>query len=331
MQYVRLGRSGLKVSRLCLGCMSFGTPDWQPWTISENESRNVIRRALELGINFFDTADVYSAGASERILGKALRDFAQRNQIVVATKVNGPMGQGPNDRGLSRMHILDAVEASLRRLGTDYIDLYQIHRWDYQTPIEETLEALNDLVRSGKVRYCGASSMFAWQFCSALHIADRRGWTRFVSMQNHYNLIYREEEREMIPLCRHEGIAILPWSPLARGLLAGKRRGAGQMETVRSRTDEYSHRLYAQPGDFAVADRVAEVAARRGVKPSQIALAWLLSQAGVTAPVFGVSRPEQVDDAVAALSLTLESEEVRLLEELYQPHPVLGHEGPEPG
>lgn len=327
MTYVRLGSSGLKVSRLCLGCMSFGTPDWQAWTVGEEQSRAIVRRALELGINFFDTADVYSHGASERILGRALRDFTARDQVVVATKVNGPMGPGPNDGGLSRKHIMDAVDASLRRLGTDYIDLYQIHRWDYQTPIEETLQTLDLLVRSGKVRYCGASSMFAWEFCTALQIAEARGWTGFIAMQNHYNLVYREEEREMIPLCRHAGIAILPWSPLARGLLAGKRQG-GAKETMRSRTDEYAHRLYTQEGDVRVAERAAEVGARRGVGAAQIALAWLLSRPGVTAPVLGATSPEQVSDAAAALGLTLESDEVRCLEELYQPHAILGHEGP---
>jgi aryl-alcohol dehydrogenase-like predicted oxidoreductase len=311
--------------------MSFGTSGWQPWTIPEKPSREIVRRALELGINFFDTADVYSQGASEQILGRALRDFAKRDQVIVATKVNGPMGQGPNDSGLSRKHIMDAVDASLRRLGTDYIDLYQIHRWDYQTPIEETLQTLDTLVRSGKVRYCGASSMFAWEFCTAVHIAEKRGWTGFISMQNHYNLLYREEEREMIPLCRQERIAILPWSPLARGLLAGKRRGAGAMETIRRRTDEYSDRLYAHPSDLRLADRVAEVAGRRGVGPAQIALAWLLRKPGVTAPVVGVSEPGQIDDIVASLSVMLDSEEVRLVEELYQPHPVLGHEGPPRG
>jgi len=325
MQYVNLGKSGLKVSRLCLGCMAFGTTEWQAWTIGEKESRAVVRRALELGINFFDTADVYSSGVSEQILGKALRDFARRDQVVVATKVNGPTGDGANDRGLSRGHILNAVNASLRRLQTDYIDLYQVHRWDYSTPIEETLEALNDLVRWGKVRYCGASSMFAWQFCTSLHTATRNGWARFVSMQNHYNLVYREEEREMIPLCRHEGVALLPWSPLARGLLAGIRRG-GDTETLRSRTDEYSHRLYALPGDLAVADRVIEVAARLGSRPSQVALAWLIAQPGITAPVFGARTPEHVEEAAGALALNLESEDMRLIEELYQPHPVLGHE-----
>ena len=330
MQYVRLGRSGLRVSRLCLGAMSFGTPEWQPWTISEKKSTEIVQRALDLGINFFDTADVYSNGASEQILGKALGDAAARDQLVIATKVNGPMGQGPNDRGLSRKHILEAADASLRRLGTDYIDLYQIHRWDYETPIEETLEALNDLIRSGKVRYCGASSMFAWEFSNALHTAERHGWSRFVSMQNHYNLVYREEEREMVPLCRHEGIGVLPWSPLARGLLTAKGHRDPTTETIRRQTDEYSKRLYAHASDLDVADRVAELAARRGVTPAQIALAWLMSRPGVTAPVFGATSVHHVEEAVASLDVTLGDEEVRFLEELYQPHAVLGHEGPGP-
>ena len=328
MQYVNLGRSGLKVSRICLGTMSFGTPEWQPWTISEAASCAIVERALDLGINFFDTADVYSQGRSEEILGRALADRGQRHQIVLATKVNGPMGAGPNDRGLSRKHIVEAVNASLRRLRTDYIDLYQIHRWDYEAPVEETLEALNDLVRSGKVLYLGASSMFAWEFSLALHLSDRHGWSRFVSMQNHYNLVYREEEREMLPLCRHEGVAVLPWSPLARGLLAGtwKRNGSGA--TVRARTDEYARRLYYEAHDLEVAECAAEVAQTRGVKRAPVALAWLLSRPGVTAPVIGATRVEHVDDAVAALSISLDPGEVERLESRYKPHPVLGHEGP---
>jgi len=328
MKFARLGNSGLNVSTICLGTMSFGSPQWQEWTISEDQSRAIVRRALEAGINFFDTADVYSTGASEEILGRALHDFASRDQIVLATKVNGPMGSGPNDRGLSRKHIISAAEASLRRLKTSYIDLYQIHRWDYSVPIEETLEALNDLVRAGKVLYLGASSMFAWEFQRALHIAEQRGWSRFVSMQNHYNLIYREEEREMLPLCRFHGIGVLPWSPLARGLLARKPDRQAAPPTVRARTDEYSRRLYYQDCDWQVAGRVAEVSERRGVPPARIALAWLLSRPGVTAPVIGATRPEHVDDAVGALKVSLDDEEVRQLEECYQPHPVLGHEGP---
>jgi 1-deoxyxylulose-5-phosphate synthase len=328
MKFVRLGSSGVKVSNICLGTMSFGTPEWQAWTISESQSRAIVRRSLELGINFFDTADVYSAGASEAIVGRALQDFAPRDQIVLATKVNGPMGNGPNDRGLSRKHIVDAVNASLRRLRTDYIDLYQIHRWDYEAPIEETLEALNDLVRAGKVLYLGASSMYAWEFQQALHVAGQHGWSRFVAMQNHYNLIYREEEREMLPLCRFHGIAVLPWSPLARGLLTRKPNRLASPATIREETDEYSRRLYCEDHDFEVAERVAEVAENRGVSPAQIALAWLLSRPGVTAPVVGATRVEHLDDVVASLKIALDDHEVRQLEECYKPHPVLGHEGP---
>jgi aryl-alcohol dehydrogenase (NADP+) len=327
MKYVNLGRSGLKVSGICLGAMSFGSQKWRPWTLSEDKSRPIVRRALELGINFFDTADVYSIGVSEEILGHLLKDLAKRDQVVIATKVNGPMGSGPNDRGLSRKHIIDAVHASLKRLGTDYIDLYQIHRWDYDVPIEETLEALNDLVRSGKVLYIGASSMFAWEFSRTLHISGTHGWSRFVSMQNHYNLIYREEEREMLPLCRHEGIAVLPWSPLARGLLAGKWKGPRGVETLRAQTDDYTPRLYFQEHDFELAERVAEVARKRSVPPAQVALAWLSSRPGVTAPIVGATQVAHVEDAVASLEIKLDAEEVRQLEELYKPHPVLGHEG----
>src|SRR5438067_1139402 len=269
--------------------MSFGTQEWQRWTINERTSRNIVKAALESGINFFDTADVYSTGASEEILGRALRDFSRRDQVVIATKVNGPMGAGPNDRGLSRKHIFDAADASLKRLGTDYIDLYQVHRWDYEVPIEETVCALDDLVRAGKVRYVGASSMYAWEFAKSLYTADALHRTRFVSMQNHYNLVYREEEREMIPLCKAEGIALLPWSPLARGLLAGNRQTA----TVRSQTDEYTRRLYqgTAASDERVQERVRSVATQHGVPPAQIALAWLLHKPGVTAPIIGASKP----------------------------------------
>jgi aryl-alcohol dehydrogenase-like predicted oxidoreductase len=328
MKFVRLGSSGLKVSNICLGTMSFGSPEWQAWTIPESPSRAIVRRALELGINFFDTADVYSNGTSEEILGRALQDFATRDQIVLATKVNGPMGSGPNDNGLSRKHIVSAVEASLRRLKTSYVDLYYIHRWNYETPIDETLEALNDLVRAGKVLYLGASSMYAWEFQRALHVAEQHGWSRFIAMQNHYNLIYREEEREMLPLCRFHGIAVLPWSPLARGLLTRKPERNGKPATVRAESDEYSRRLYHDEHDLEVADRVVQVAQARGVPPAQTALAWLLSQPAVTAPVVGATRVEHVDDAVASLNIILEDEEIRQLEECYRPHPVLGHEGP---
>jgi aryl-alcohol dehydrogenase (NADP+) len=325
MQYVSLGRTGLKVSRICLGMMTYGTPKWRPWVLDEETSRPFIKRALELGINFFDTADMYSLGVSEEVTGRALKDFAQRDKVVLASKVFFPMSDDPNDRGLSRKHIMSAAEHSLRRLGTDYIDLYQIHRWDPSTPIEETLSALDDLVRQGKVRYIGASSMMAWQFAKALYLADRLGYSRFVSMQNHYNLVYREEEREMLPLCRAEGIGVIPWSPLARGFLAGNRRTTTDSDTERGRTDTYAHDLYYAPGDFTVADRVAEVAAQRGVKPSQIALAWILRQPGITSPIIGASKLYQLDDAVAGLEITLSDEEARRLEEPYVPHRVLGH------
>lgn len=326
MEYVNLGRTGLKVSRICLGTMTYGTPAWREWVLPEEESRPFIQRALELGINFFDTADMYSNGLSEEILGRALRDFAaRREEVVIATKVFFPTGPGPNDRGLSRKHILAAIDASLRRLGTDYVDLYQIHRWDPETPIEETLEALHDIVKAGKALYIGASSMYAWQFARALYVADLHGWTRFVSMQNHYNLIYREEEREMIPLCRAEGIAIIPWSPLARGFLAGNRTPDRSGETTRARTDTFAHTMYYQENDFAIADRVVELAKRRGVAPAQIALAWLLHQPGITAPIIGASKMAHLEQAVAALDIQLSAEERTYLEELYRPHPVLGH------
>src|SRR3954470_7906515 len=277
MEYVRLGSSGLKVSRLCLGAMTYGTSQWRPWVLDEDASRPFIARALEHGINFFDTADMYSRGVSELVLGRALKD-RPRDQLVVATKAFYPVTEGPNSEGLSRKHLFDAIDASLSRLGMDYVDLYQIHRFDPRTPIEETLEALHDIVKSGKARYIGASSMFAWQFMKMLAVSAAHGWTRFVSMQNHYNLVYREEEREMLPLCREEGIGVIPWSPLARGFLAGNRPRGDEGATVRAREDDYSHRLYRDPGDWDVADRVAEVAKRKGVKPAQIALAWLLHQ-----------------------------------------------------
>ena len=325
MQYINLGRTGLKVSRICLGMMSYGSSKWRDWVLDEDEARPFVKRALEAGINFFDTADMYSLGVSEEVTGRALRDFAKRDEVIIATKVYQPMGDGPNERGLSRKHIMDSIDASLRRLGTDYVDLYYIHRWDYETPIEETLEALNDLVRAGKVRYLGASSMFAWQFTKALYLADKHGWSRFVAMQNHYNLVYREEEREMIPLCRAEGIGILPWSPLARGFLAGNRPEKGQGETTRAKSDEFAHSMYYQDTDFAVVDRVVELAERKAVKPAQIALAWMLHQPGITAPIIGATKMRYLDEAIAALDLKLAEEECAYLEELYQPHPVLGH------
>jgi len=325
MEYVNLGRTGLKVSRLCLGTMTYGSPKWHEWILPEQESRPFIQRALELGINFFDTADAYSSGVSEQILGRALQDFSQRDQVVIATKVNYPTGEGPNQRGLSRLHILNAIDASLRRLDTDYVDLYQIHRWDNETPIEETLEVLHDLVKAGKVRYIGASSMYAWQFTKALYLADLHGWTRFVSMQNHYNLVYREEEREMLPLCREEKIAVIPWSPLARGFLTGTRQRGSGGETMRSRTDEFAAKMYFKETDFQIVGRVLDLAKRRGVSPAQIALAWLLRQPGITSPIVGASKPHHLEEAFAALEIELSDDECHSLGELYQPHPVLGH------
>jgi aryl-alcohol dehydrogenase (NADP+) len=327
MDYVRFGQTGIKVSRLCLGMMTYGTPTWRPWVLDEAASRPFIRRAIDLGINFFDTADMYSLGVSEEVTGRAIKDFTNRDQIVLATKVYYPVGEGPNDRGLSRKHIFHAIDASLRRLGTDHVDLYQIHRFDYDTRIEETLEALHDVVKAGKARYIGASSMFAWQFATMLHVSKANGWTPFVSMQNHYNLVYREEEREMLPLCRQNGIAVIPWSPLARGFLAGNRsRGdAPGGETSRAKTDRHAHDLYYADSDFMVADRVAELARRRGVKPTQIALAWVLSKPGVTAPIVGASKISHLDDHVAALDIRLDADETAFLETPYEPHRVLGH------
>jgi len=322
MQYVNMGRSGLKVSRLCLGTMSYGSPDAKAWILGEEEGRPIIRRALELGINVFDTADMYSGGESERVLGRALRDFARRDEVVVATKAFYPTGPGPNQRGLSRKHLMSAIDASLTRLGMDYVDLYQIHRWDDDTPIEETLEALNDIVRSGKARYIGASSMFAWQFQKALMIAQARGWARFVSMQNHYNLVYREEEREMLPLCRAEGIAVMPWSPLARGFLT---RPRGQSQTLRASSDAFAHGLYYSDDDYEVVDAVAKVADNRGVSQAQVALSWLMHQPGITAPIIGATRMAHLEQAVEALDLVLTAEECSLLEAPYRPHRVLGH------
>lgn len=325
MDYVNLGNTGLKVSRLCLGMMTYGTPKWRDWVLPEEDSRPFIKRALELGLNFFDTADAYSQGVSEEVTGRALRDFAKREEVVVATKVFFPTGESPNQRGLSRKHILHAIDDSLRRLGTDYVDLYQIHRWDDSTPIEETMEALHDVVKSGKARYLGASSMYAWQFAKAQHLAERHGWTRFVSMQNHYNLVYREEEREMIPLCRDQGVALIPWSPLARGFLAGNRRPGYDGDTARSKSDQFAHQMYYQESDFQIVDRVIETAKQRGVSPAQVATAWILSKPGVTAPIVGASKMYQLEEATAALNLQLSKEEVDFLEGLYQPHPVLGH------
>ncbi len=326
MQYVNLGRTGLKVSRICLGMMTYGTSKWRDRILDEEGSRPFVRRALELGINFFDTADVYSLGVSEEVTGRALRDFAQRDEVVLATKVYNPMGDAPNNRGLSRKHIMAAIDASLRRLGTDYVDLYQIHRWDRETPIEETLEALHDVVKAGKARYIGASSMYAWQFAKSLYLADQHGWTRFVSMQNHYNLVYREEEREMNPLCRAEGIGIIPWSPLARGFLTGSRSRQEWGETKRAKSDTFAQHMYYNESDFDVVDRVVALAKRYDVTPAQIALAWMLHKPGITAPIIGASKMPHLEQAVAALDIQLSPEEIRNLEEPYQPHPVLGHQ-----
>lgn len=324
MEYVNLGHTGLKVSRICLGMMTYGTPSWREWVLDEDASQPFIRRAVERGINFFDTADMYSLGVSEEVTGRALRRYARREEIVIASKVYFAMTDGPNGGGLSRKHILDAVDASLQRLGTDYIDLYQIHRWDYNTPIEETLEALNDVVRAGKVRYIGASSMYAWQFAKALFTSDLNGWARFVSMQNHYNLVYREEEREMIPLCVDQGVGVIPWSPLARGFLAGNRSRARHDETKRSQTDNIAHDYYYQDTDFEVVRRVEEVAQQRGVTPAQIALAWLLNKDTITSPIIGASKLDHLDQALDALDIVLSDGEMARLEEPYQPHPVLG-------
>jgi 1-deoxyxylulose-5-phosphate synthase len=326
MEYVRLGRSGLKVSRICLGTMTYGTPAWREWVLDEAASRPFLQRALELGINFFDTADMYSLGVSEEVVGRALRDFARRDEVVIATKVYFPMGEKPNQRGLSRKHILEAVENSLRRLGTDYIDLYQIHRWDDETPLEETLETLHRLVQSGKVRYIGASSMYAWQFTSALYTADLHNWNRFVSMQPHYNLIYREEEREMLPLCQHAGIGVIPWSPLARGRLARPRTAEHGTTTKRAQTDTLAQNFYGQmeADDARVIDRVAELAQRYAVPMARIALAWLLHQPFITAPIVGAGKMQHLEDAVAALAVKLTDEDLAYLEEPYVPHPIAG-------
>ena len=325
MEFVRLGRTGLKVSRLCLGAMTYGTSEWRPWVLDEAASVPFISRALEHGINFFDTADMYSRGVSEEVLGRALNALARRDRVVIATKAFYGVTEGPNQRGLSRKHLLHAIDDSLRRLGTDYVDLYQIHRFDRETPIEETLEALHDIVKAGKARYIGASSMFAWQFMKMLATSDAHGWTRFVSMQNHYNLVYREEEREMLPLCREEGIGVIPWSPLARGFLAGNRRGDQRGDTVRAQTDDFAHEMYYGESDFTIADRAAVIAERRGVKPTQIAIAWLLAKPGVTAPIIGASKLAHLDEAVAALDVRLEPEEIVFLEEPYRPQTILGH------
>lgn len=343
MQYVQLGRTGLQVSQICLGMMTYGSPQWRPWTMDEEASRPVVRRAFELGINFFETADMYSAGVSEELTGKFVREFGRREEVVVATKVFHPVDMAynpgkpgaaaptrrPNDRGLSRKRIFHAVDASLRRLGMDYIDLYQIHRLDPDTPVEETMEALHDLVKAGKVRYIGASSMWAWQFAKMQQVAERHGWSRFASMQNHYNLAYREEEREMNPLCRDQGVALIPFSPLARGFLAGN-RGRGDLaqdtqDKSRAKTDDIAQQRFYRDEDFNVVDALVEVAKARDASPAKVAYAWLLHQRGITAPIVGASKSYQVEDAVAATTLALREEELAALQRPYRPHPVLGH------
>jgi aryl-alcohol dehydrogenase (NADP+) len=324
MEYVRFGNTGLKVSRLCLGCMTYGTPKWRDWVLDEETSRPFIFRALEHGINFFDTADIYSLGESEAVLGRALKGIP-RNEVVVATKVFNAMSDKPNQSGLSRKHIFEGIDASLKRLQMDYVDLYQIHRWDPETPIEETMEALHDVVKAGKALYIGASSMAAWQFAKATYLADQRGWTRFVSMQNHYNLVYREEEREMNPLCREEGIAIFPWSPLARGFLAGNRTRDKGGETPRSKSDGFAHHMYYQDNDFETLDRVIELAKRYSVSNAQIALAWMLHKPDVTTPIIGASKMPHLEEAIAAMKIKLSSDDMAYLEAPYKPHIVLGY------
>lgn len=324
MDYKNLGSTGLKISPLCLGCMTYGVPERgnHPWTMGEEESRPLLKKALDMGINFFDTANAYSDGTSEEIVGRALKDFAQRDEIVLATKVYFPMRNKPNVGGLSRKAIFASIDASLKRLGTDYVDLYQIHRWDYETPIEETMEALHDVVKAGKALHIGASSMYAWQFAKALHVADRNGWTRFVTMQNYVNLLYREEEREMLPLCRDEGIGVIPWSPMARGRLTRD----WDTSSARVESDEFGKSLYANTADAdrRVVERVAEIANERGVLRAQVALAWVVQKPGISAPIIGASKPQHLEDAVAALSLNLNAEEIARLEEPYVPHGVVG-------
>ena len=325
MQYTRLGRSGLTVSRLALGCMSYGTSEWRPWVLDEDDARPFYRRAIEAGINFFDTADMYSRGVSEEVTGRALREYGTREELVIASKVYFPMGDGPNRKGLSRKHIVEGCEASLRRLGIEAIDLYQIHRFDEHTPLEETLAALDHLVEAGKVRYIGASSGWAWQLARALGLSDRSGWARFVSMQNHYNLIYREEEREVIPLCRAEGLGVIPWSPLARGHLARPADAYREPVTERAETDEYGQKLYDGPGDRETIAAVESVAEERGVSMAEVSLAWLLAQPGVTAPIVGATKPDHLEAAVRAVELELDADEIDRLEAPYRPHEIMGH------
>ncbi len=325
MRYTSLGQTGVRVSRVCLGMMSFGNNSERPWVLDEAAALPIVQSAVEGGVTFFDTADTYSQGASEVATGHILPKFLSRDEMVVATKVFMPMTPGENGGGLSRKHVLSAIDASLSRLEMDYVDLYQIHRWDSRTPIEETMEALHDVVRAGKARYIGASSMFAWQFAKAQHVATTHGWTRFVSMQNHYNLIYREEEREMIPQCVDQGVGVIPWSPLARGVLAGNRSRDGEKRTTRSETDQFTDYLYSQPTDFDVVDAVVDVAADRGVPPAQVALAWLLTKPGVTAPIVGATKLGHMEDAIAAEALELSDDEIKRVESPYVAHPVLGH------
>jgi aryl-alcohol dehydrogenase (NADP+) len=324
---VNLGPTGTYISPICLGMMTYGSKSWREWVLEEDEARPFVQRAIEAGINFFDTADMYSVGESEVLTGKLLREFQpRREELVIATKVFNPMSESPNDRGLSRKHIMASIDCSLKRLGVDYVDLYQIHRFDPHTPIEETCEALHDVVKAGKALYLGASSMYAWQFQKMLHVQQTNHLARFVTMQNHYNLVYREEEREMIPLCLDQKVGLIPWSPLARGMLTGSRkRGDGKSETVRARTDVYAHGLYSEDADFDVVDRVVEIAAARNVKPAQIALAWIMSKPAVSAPIIGASKLYQLEDAIAAIQLKLTADEIKRLEDSYKPHPILGH------
>src|SRR5271168_3351532 len=331
MDYTNLGNTGLKVSRICLGAMTYGSKKWRDWVLDEAESRPFIQRALELGINFFDTADMYSAGASEEVLGRALKDFgAGRDRLVVATKVFSPMGEDLNQRGLSRKHIMHSIDNSLKRLGMDYVDLYQIHRFDPHTPIEETLHALHDVVKAGKALHIGASSMFAWQFAKMLYISDQLGLTRFQTMQNHYNLVYREEEREMNPLCIDEGVGLIPWSPLARGFLAGNRTKTSTDPTTRAKTDDFAKSMYFRDNDFEVLDAVEKVAKNRGVTPVQIACAWILQAPGVTAPIIGATKLPQLTELYKAVDIKLSAEEIAALEKPYRAHPILGHTQPDP-
>jgi aryl-alcohol dehydrogenase (NADP+) len=325
MQYLNLGKTGLKVSRLCLGCMTYGTSHWREWVLNEPESKPFFKHAIEAGINFFDTANMYSDGVSEEVTGRALREFGKRDELVVATKVFNPMRPDPNGKGLSRKAIMTEIDHSLKRLAMDYVDLYQTHRWDYETPIEETMEALHDVVKAGKALYIGASSMYAWQFAKAQSVADQHGWTRFVSMQNHYNLVYREEEREMIPLCIDQGVGLIPWSPLARGFLAGNRSKNDGGQTSRAKTDAYARNMYYQEDDFAVAQRLSEVAKARGLSNTQVALAWMLTKPGISAPIVGASKMNHLDEAISSLDVKLSEEEIKQLEEPYKPHLILGH------